>query len=285
MKLLSLYFVLQCLCHLSSLSAFLPTQTYKSIGVFPRQYLNCHNSRDLRSPKHTKTLPLLASLPNSSEGEVLSDSVIRRASLSLKRTSWFSWWGQVILTTVSAVTLVFARGILNVSTETNRALSRGGLVFAGSGITLSILSIFWTWGGARLSRRLLLNKNRKTSQPYTRIKVASMLRRTISIGSYINIFGMLTTLIGAEQIIGLLAAKALTIQGASPFGLNGVNSAAVAVQTLQPLDIFIVQANTNTLLSHFVSLVCCLFLTRSVRRLDPPSVDEDSSRKNQAKDI
>ena len=103
--------------------------------------------------------------------------------------------------------------------------------------------------------------------------MAAMLRRTITIGSYINIFGMFITLLGAEQIIGLLAAKALTMQGVSPFA-NGLNS---AVQTLQPLDILIVQANTNTLLSHFISLVCCLYLTRSVRRLDPPS-DDDSSR-------
>jgi len=85
---------------------------------------------------------------------------------------------------------------------------------------------------------------------------------------------MALTLIGAEQIVGLLAAKALTSvqNGGGNFALG---AGGVASQTLQPLDILVVQANTNTLLSHFVSLGCSLFLTRSVRRLDPPSVEEE----------
>jgi tetrahydromethanopterin S-methyltransferase subunit E len=83
--------------------------------------------------------------------------------------------------------------------------------------------------------------------------------------------GMLVTLIGAEQIIGLLAARVLTT--ATTVTTMGVLSSTS--QVLQPLDILIVQANTNTLLSHFVSLVCTLYLTFSVHQLDPPSTDED----------
>ena len=89
---------------------------------------------------------------------------------------------------------------------------------------------------------------------------------------------MLVTLIGAEQIVGLLAAKVLTIQGLSPFQAPfgaGLGGAGLGAQSVQPLDVLIVQANTNTLLSHFVSLVCCLILTRSVHLLDPPSVEDD----------
>ena len=135
-----------------------------------------------------------------------------------------------------------------------------------TGITLSILSIFWTWGGARLSRRLL----RKNA---SRIKAATMIRRAITFGTSLNLLGMLVTLIGAEQIIGLLATKVLTQQGFLTGGIG--NPGAVATQTLQPLDILVVQANTNTMLSHFVGLVCGLYLTRNVRRLDPPSVEDD----------
>ena len=35
---------------------------------------------------------------------------------------------------------------------------------------------------------------------------------------------------------------------------GGMNAAAVSAQTLQPFDILIVQANANTLFSHFISL-------------------------------
>ena len=111
-----------------------------------------------------------------------------------------------------------------------------------------------------------------------------MIRRAIVIGVTLNLLGMLVTLIGAEQIVGLLAAKVLTMQGVSPFaasfglGLGGVGGGGVGLggtQSVQPLDVLIVQANTNTLLSHFLSLVCCLILTRSVHVLDPPSVEDD----------
>lgn len=237
------------------------------------------------NPRTTILLPAAAfdegDSSNSSKNEKQtpqtgSDLTIRNTALSLRRTSWLSWWIQVILTTVSGITLVFTRGINNANTG-YRAIPSGGLVLAGSGITLSILSILWTWGGARLSRRLLRNKNPKnSSRPYNRIDVATRIRRTVTVGAYLNILGMFITLLGAEQIVGLLAAKALTsAQGVGAFGVVGSGIGGLASQTLQPLDILVVQANTNTLLSHFASLVSFLYLTRSLRQLDPPSTEED----------
>jgi hypothetical protein len=107
-----------------------------------------------------------------------------------------------------------------------------------------------------------------------------MIRRAIVIGTCLNLAGMLITLIGAEQIVGLLAAKVLTAQGISPFSQSfglvaGAGVGLTGVQSVQPLDVLIVQANTNTLLSHFLSLLNCLILTRSVHLLDPPSVEDD----------
>lgn len=101
-----------------------------------------------------------------------------------------------------------------------------------------------------------------------------MIRRAIVIGTTLNLLGMLVTLIGAQQIIGTLAAKILTMQGISPFQASFASGVGTT-QSVQPLDVLIVQANTNTLLSHFLSLVCCLVLTRSVHVLDPPSVEDD----------
>lgn len=129
---------------------------------------------------------------------------------------------------------------------------------------MSFLSILWTWGGARLARRLLRRN-------MNRIEAANMTRRAVSVGISINLLGMLLSLIGAEQIVGGLAIKVLTMQG---FLGNSGNS-AIATQTLQPLDILVVQGNTNTLLSHFCSLVAYLYLTGCVRKLDPPSVVGD----------
>ena len=196
-----------------------------------------------------------------------SDPLLSKAALDLRRTSWLSWWAQVILTTVSSVTLLFAKSVIDARPTTQRTLLPGAFVFAGMGIGLSFLSILWTWGGGT---RLPKTQDTKNPLNDSRIHVANSLRKKIRVGTYLNLLGMLVTLLGAEQIIGLLAARVLTTASTSTMGV--VSSSA---QLLQPLDILIVQANTNTLLSHFVSLVCTLYLTFSVHNLDPPSTEED----------
>uniref|UniRef100_A0A7S3PX80 Uncharacterized protein n=1 Tax=Chaetoceros debilis TaxID=122233 RepID=A0A7S3PX80_9STRA len=208
----------------------------------------------------------------SRETLIAIDPLIQETSTNLRRITWFSWWSQVILTVVSSVTLLFARAVLKTSSGAVAGLPSvpsvsGGFVFAGSGVSLSFLSIIWTWGGTRLSRRLI-----KKKKNYSQTKVANMIRRTITIGATLNLFGMFVTLIGAQAIVGLLASKLLSMQGVTNFGIT---AAAVSAQTLQPIDILVVQANTNLLLSHFVSLVCCLVMTNSVRKLDPPSEEDD----------
>jgi len=199
---------------------------------------------------------------SSSSPAVVKDELIRQTALGLKRLSWFSWWCQVILTTISSVTLLFAKNVRKAGAAGD---GLGGLFLAGSGITLSILSIFWTWGGARLARRLV----RRTQT--TRISAANMTRRAVSIAVTINLVGMFVTILGAEQIVGSLAARILSSSGLSPFAATSANLVA---QTIQPLDVLVVQANTNTLLSHYISLACALSLKKFISRLDPPSTEE-----------
>jgi Protein of unknown function (DUF3611) len=92
------------------------------------------------------------------------------------------------------------------------------------------------------------------------------LRRAIRMGVLLNLLGLLVTLLAAEEIVGSLAIKVLTNyrpQLGNPY---------TSIETgLQPLDILVVQAVTNTLLSHFCSLLALLFLTDKVKLLDPPS--------------
>ena len=57
-------------------------------------------------------------------------------------------------------------------------------------------------------------------------------------------------LLGGEAIVGTLAAKALTQSSA----LSAAG--AVGASPVQALDVLVVQANTNTIACHFVSLVC-----------------------------
>ena len=198
------------------------------------------------------------------ETEKRVDELIVKASQGLRRSSWFSWWSQVILTVISSITLLFATSVLQSSGAVQRR--GGGFFLAGSGIALSFLSIIWTWGGRRLGRRLV-------RRSLSRVTSANIIRRAVKIGVFVNVAGMLVTLLGAEQIIGTLAAKVLSMQGLVPLGQGGIGG--TGAPTLQPLDILIVQANTNTLFSHFISLVCTLYLNKWIDQLDPPSEEDD----------
>mmetsp|Transcript_42884 Transcript_42884/g.103714 ORF Transcript_42884/g.103714 Transcript_42884/m.103714 type:complete len:266 (-) Transcript_42884:14-811(-) len=209
----------------------------------------------------TRIQPLHVAKESGDKGEIKTDPLVKDTGLLTRRLSWLSWWSQLILTTVSAVTLVFARNVIRESHPSiSAANSLPNFVLAGCGIITGYASLFWTWASRRLARRLL-------RKPTSRIQCANMLRRTIKVGLTLNVIGMMFTIVGAEQIVGALAIKALTTSRTLALDQSG--------SLLQPLDILVVQANTNTIFSHFTSLVALLYLARQLCKLDPPSVEGD----------
>lgn len=198
-----------------------------------------------------------------------TDSLVYRASKSLTASTWLSWWSQVILTVISAVTFIFARNVMEApSMSFNMGLGTVApkFVLPGLSTVLSTMSIIWTWGGKRLAKRFLRRTNT------TPVEAANLLRRVIKVGATINLTGLFTSVLGAQFIIGSLVAKSMS--NVIGFGA-GISGGMVSAQTLQPLDLLVVQANTNMLTSHFISLACLLWLTRMVDKLDPPSLEED----------
>jgi hypothetical protein len=160
---------------------------------------------------------------------------LRRGLLGI---GWVSWWSQAILSTISAVLLLFANTVTvrpTALTILGRALTLGGLVAA-------IASTLWTVAYGRLARRL----GRAT--PPTAEDAAERAANIATVGTWLNIVGMVLCLLGAEAIVGTLAAKAL--QSTSGTAITG----SFIPSPVQALDLLIVQANTNTLLAHFISL-------------------------------
>ena len=90
-------------------------------------------------------------------------------------------------------------------------------------------------------------------------KASSALKR----GIILNIIGLFFALISAEQFVGSLIGKVLSSQGIQQLYGGGVG----VPQTVQPTDIFVIQANTNTLFSHFISLVVTLRLLQRLGRM------------------
>lgn len=176
----------------------------------------------------------------------------RRLSLLLWRFSVLSWWSQVILSVVAGVTLTFANAVTD--TAQSRNIFINGLGLSGGGLFFGFASIVWTSGYHRLARNIRLRRV-DTSD------IGVSLRKRLRTGATLNLVGSFLALLSAQEIAGFLLARALSFQSVQTLGTPqapyGIASA------VKPLDIFVVQANTNILCSHFLSLAGTLwFMTR-----------------------
>jgi hypothetical protein len=130
------------------------------------------------------------------------------------------------------------------------------------GVVAAFVSTFWAYGYTRLARRLrALAAAAARGGPLP----ADMVRKgdvvaTLRAGSYINMAGLASTLLGLQATVGLLVAKTLSNATANPFLAGGAGSYSPVLA----LDVFLVQASTNTALCHFCSLLASLWLMRAL---------------------
>jgi len=83
--------------------------------------------------------------------------------------------------------------------------------------------------------------------------------QTLRMGLIASLVGTLLALLGAQAIVGLLAAKAFS-QGAGGF----VN--VDPTKFIQPLDVLVVQASINVILAQFVAISAALWLLNKMSR-------------------
>lgn len=89
-----------------------------------------------------------------------------------------------------------------------------------------------------------------------RSDVINMLEK----GAIINVLGAGAAMLALQATIGLLVAKTLSSATVNPF----LASNTATWNPVLAFDVFNVQATTNTLLSHFFSLVSSLWLLRTI---------------------
>ena len=127
----------------------------------------------------------------------------------------------------------------------------------------------WTYGYTRLARRLralAAAAARGGPLPSDMVRKGDVVA-TLRAGCYVNLAGLASTLLGLQATVGLLVAKTLTNATANPFLAGGAGSYSPVLA----LDVFLVQASTNTALAHFVSLVASLWLIKVVGAPVPAS--------------
>eukprot|EP00798_Chlamydomonas_sp_ICE-L_P030906 gene30906-35959_t len=120
------------------------------------------------------------------------------------------------------------------------------------GIVCGYLSCFWHYGFTRMGLKM---------QAFMEGDAASKVKKqtvidSVTRGVIISLVGMGTTLIGVSALVGSLVAKTLTSSSISPMMASS--------NPVLALDVFLVQAATNTTLGHFLALLCSLWLLHVV---------------------
>jgi Protein of unknown function (DUF3611) len=177
---------------------------------------------------------------------------VQRVAFALRTAGWISFWVQLVLAVVATIILLFAipfalpRATPTGAAPTN-AGSGGGVFLAICGLVVLGYSVYRAFRLTRLSRELRSPANAVRPKKADTIKDVRLTLMS-------NLAGMLLTLIGAEAISGILLAKSLS-QPQAFFGTSIDLS-----RFIQPLDIFVVLANTHASVAHFVGIVTTLWL-------------------------
>ncbi len=175
---------------------------------------------------------------------------VRRISGLLRRVGWVGFWLQLVLAAIS--TLIFLFAIPFASTGARNPSTGGSLLFATIGLLAVYASTFWS------SRYISIG--RKLKNPDLRPKKADTIR-LIQLGLLCSILGLGASILGAQSISGTLLGKSLSL--AQPFAVYSPDALS---KIIQPLDIFIVLANTHTITAHFIGIVCALWLLSKITK-------------------
>ncbi|KVH93305.1 protein TIC 21, chloroplastic [Cynara cardunculus var. scolymus] len=228
--------------------------THPSLFFTPSSPFSPHIYRNqIKYPNKRASAPICAAndSPNVDLDKAKLAQVAKRlesTSRYFKRLGSLGFWGQLVCTVVAAVILSFSVVI------TGKITSPATFYSTVGGIVAAFLSVFWSFGYIRLSDRLRRTVNDPSKAP-PRGEVVKRLKNGITL----NLLGIGAAILGMQATVGMLVAKALTTS-ANPYyvGIPPGNSPVLA------LDVFLVQASANTILSHFLGLVFSLELLRSV---------------------
>lgn len=168
---------------------------------------------------------------------------ILKILLAFRFWGWAGFWIQVVLGVISGIILIVFVGSRSIGGSSAGTLP--GLTFAWVGLGTVGVSILWHFRYTRLA-----NKMRSPDRP-----TKQQTMRQVKIGLGISLVGLLVTLLGAAAIVGSLTVKSL--EAPPPGTLVTRDSSSLAVQ---PIDLFVVQANTNTILAHYLSVLTSLWL-------------------------
>ncbi|MDH6060672.1 DUF3611 family protein [Chrysosporum bergii ANA360D] len=182
-----------------------------------------------------------------------SSSTLRVIAQTFRLTGWISFWIQLVLGVVSAIiVLLFAVFSQQRAGVTNNPGT-------GFGVFLAVCGILILGGGIYLAYRYTRIGNQlQSSNPSNRPRKSETLQ-VLRLGLWINLVGMLVTLLGAQAIVGTLVARAISPQAATTQLFD-------PTRIISGLDMLVVQANINTVSAHFAGLAVSIWLLNRITR-------------------
>lgn len=181
-------------------------------------------------------------------------SAIQEVALAFRRIGWISFWSQSVLGVVAIVILGFSSLSRDVAVNEQRVGTGIGIFFAIAGVIALGISIFWAFRYTKIAKQL------QSSNPNNRPRKADTVQ-LLRLGVLISLVGMLVSVVGAQAIVGALVAKSLSLPQAGA-GVYQLDPSRI----IRPLDIFVVQANTNTVAAHLAGLIASLWLLNRVNK-------------------
>lgn len=182
-------------------------------------------------------------------------SGLQQIATLFRLVGWISFWSQLVLAVISGVVLLSASFSRGVGPANQNSPGTGfGIVLAVSGLVTLGLGMYLAFRYTRIGKRL------QSTNPNNRPRKLDTIQ-ILRLGLIVNLIGMLLTILGAQAISGTLLLRTFTVPQ------TGLGAAFYNPQQLiRPLDILVVQANTNTVAAHFSGLVASLFLLARINK-------------------
>ena len=184
-------------------------------------------------------------------------SNLKQVSKTFRLVGWVSFWVQTVLAIISGVIFAFAGVALAMGRQAagdsaSNPATGGGVVFALVSLGILFYGIYQSFGYVRMGRRI---REENTNLRPKKSDTIKLLWRSLTIRGV----GLLMAVVAAEAIAGVLLGKSFMAVGA-------IFSPGSQLQLIQPLDIFLVLANTHLITAHFVGVGSTLWL---LKRIDP----------------
>lgn len=184
-------------------------------------------------------------------------SSLKQVSKTFRLVGWVSLWVQAVLAVISGVIFAFAGVALSMGRPSAgdgaaNPATGGGVVFALVSLGILFYGIYQSFDCVRMGRRI---QEPNPSLRPKKLDTIKSLWRSLTIRGV----GLLMAVVAAEAIAGVLLGKSFMAVGA-------IFSPGSQLQLIQPLDIFLVLANTHLITAHFVGVSSTLWL---LKQIDP----------------